>query len=272
MAVTATTPSRDGLRLQRLFGLDFVADATIPEITDVLVAEASDPNDEWRCVVTPNVDHLVRYDRIESEATTARHATMLLPDGMPIIWAGRLLRRPMARRLAGSDLMGELWPRLAEHGIPAVVIASSVEVSDGLRASHPDIRCVVPPMFDPSDEQAVDELIDRVDADVAAIGARFLVVGVSMPKHHLIANRLRSRWGDDDRAKPTVLLLGASPDLFLGLTPRAPRWMQTSGLEWLYRLAREPRRLARRYLIDDVAFVRLVYREWRLLRRSKPVR
>ena len=65
-----------------------------------------------------------------------------------------------------------------------------------------------------------------------------------------------------------MLLLGASPDFTLGLTRRAPEWMQRYGLEWIYRLGLEPRRLAKRYLVDDVAFLPLVWREWRASRRS----
>ena len=269
-----STPRPSALPVQRLFGLDFVGDSTIPDVADALVAEALVTADEWRCLVTPNVDHLVRYERIESEAATARHATMLLPDGMPIVWASRLLRRPLAGRLAGSDLMGELWTRLADRDIPAVVVASTREVADGLAALHPRVRTLVPPYFDVADEAAVQSIIDWIDGAVEAIGARFVVVGVSMPKHHLIANRLRQRWAGRYTGSPTVLLLGASPDLFLGLTPRAPRWMQRTGLEWLFRLVREPRRLARRYLVDDLLFVKLVFREWRTTRsaRSRPAR
>jgi N-acetylglucosaminyldiphosphoundecaprenol N-acetyl-beta-D-mannosaminyltransferase len=62
------------------------------------------------------------------------------------------------------------------------------------------------------------------------------------------------------------MLVGASPDFAVGLAKRAPRWMQRLGVEWLHRLAGDPRRLAKRYLVDDVAFVRLVWREWRARR------
>lgn len=259
------TPDRTlGFRTERLFGLDFVADATIPALADALVVSAAEPGDSWRCVVTPNVDHLVRYDRFPGEADAARAASLVLPDGMPIVWAGRLLGRRLNGRLTGSDLFGALWPRLAEQSIPTVVLASSDAVGDRLKERHADVRVLVPPLFDVSDEPAVTSVIDWIDRSVDDVGARFVVVGVSMPKHHLIANRLRERWRD--RGTPIVLLLGASADLALGLTPRAPAWMQRSGLEWLYRLYREPRRLARRYLIDDVRFVRLLVREWRSAR------
>jgi N-acetylglucosaminyldiphosphoundecaprenol N-acetyl-beta-D-mannosaminyltransferase len=250
---------------QRLFGLDFVSDATIDAVADAVVRAATGPATGWRCVVTPNVDHLVRYDRNPREAEAARHACVVLPDGMPIVWASRLLGRPLKMRLAGSDLFGALWSRLAASSVPTVVVASRAEVADRLRESHAQAQTLVPVQFDVGDEPAVTSVIDWIDEAVAR-GGRVVIVGVSMPKHHLIANRLRERWADLTDDIPIVLLMGASADLSLGLARRAPRWMQRFGLEWLFRLALEPRRLARRYLVDDMKFMRLLGREWRATR------
>lgn len=251
---------------RRLFELDFVAETTVDDVASALVAESGASREHWRCVVTPNVDHLVRYDRIPAEAEVARTASLVLPDGMPIVWASRLFRRPLSRRLTGADLFVALWRLLADGAIPTVAVASNDTVAARMEAEHAAIRTIVPPMFDVEDDAAAEEVIDRVVAAVDEVGARFVVVGVSMPKHHLIARRLRERWAPEFAERPCVLLLGASPDFAFGLTPRAPQWMQRSGLEWLHRLARDPRRMAKRYLVDDVRFVRLVVREWRRTR------
>ena len=257
------TASQVDVRTEHLFDLDFVADATLEELADGLVDTRDDRPDRWRCVVTPNVDHLVRYDRVPLEAEVARHASLVLPDGMPIVWASRLLGRPLARRLTGADLFAALWERLASGGVPTAMIAANEEVVARLTADHPALRCIVPPMFDVSDVATVDALIAETDALCSAIEARFLVVGVSMPKHHLIASRLRERWAADYTGTPTVMLLGQSPEFAVGLVRRAPPWMQRSGTEWLWRLADDPRRLAKRYLVDDVSFLRLLWRELR---------
>jgi N-acetylglucosaminyldiphosphoundecaprenol N-acetyl-beta-D-mannosaminyltransferase len=251
------------LPTERLFGLDFVSRGTIAEVAAVLLDAGDERLNEWRCVVTPNVDHLVRYTRVPIEADVARHARVVLPDGMPIVWASRLLQRPVASRLTGADLFSELWPRLAERRTPTVMVAARDDVVDRLTADHPGLRCVVPPMFDVTDTAAVDAVVAETAALCAETEARFLVVGVSMPKHHLIASRLRDRWAGDYTGTPIVLLLGQSPEFAVGLVRRAPAWMQRSGLEWVWRLADDPRRLAKRYLVDDVAFARLMWKEWR---------
>lgn len=255
------------LPTRRLFGLDFVADGDIESLVEALIDEDGRAPRGWRCTVTPNVDHLVRYERNPLEAEVARAATVVLPDGMPIVWAGKLLGRPLRSRLTGSDLFAALWPELAARSIPAVVIASNDEVAAGLSAEHPGARMIVPPRFEVGDEAAVTALIDEVVAACDEIGARFVVVGISMPKHHLVAHHLERRWQDRDFV-PMVMLLGASPNFHLGITQRAPRWMQRFGLEWLHRLASDPKRMARRYLVDDPRFAGILWREWRAARRG----
>jgi N-acetylglucosaminyldiphosphoundecaprenol N-acetyl-beta-D-mannosaminyltransferase len=269
--MTAPDPRLPDIRTEHLFGLDFVADATIDDLVDALVDEAQRDDAAgggrgWRSVVTPNVDHLVRYRRDPAEEAVARDAMLVLPDGMPVVWASRLLKRPLATRLPGSDLFPVLWPRLAREGIPAVVVAPSDEVARLLEAEHPGARCVVPPFFAADDPAQVDAVVDAAAEAVQAIGARLVFVAISVSKTHVVAARMQARWSatvDGPGPWPVVLLVGASPEFHLGIVERAPAWAQRAGLEWLYRLAKEPRRMARRYLVDDVLFLRLVWDEWR---------
>jgi N-acetylglucosaminyldiphosphoundecaprenol N-acetyl-beta-D-mannosaminyltransferase len=251
------------LATERLFGLDFVADATVEEVSARLLREVDDERPGWRCVVTPNVDHLVRYDRLPDDRAIAESAFLVIPDGMPIVWASRLAKRPLRRRLTGSDLFGHLWPALAAAGTPAVVIAPKPVVAERLEAEHPGARCIVPPIFDVDDEPTVRGILDDVTAAVDGSGARFVFVALSVAKTHALASALRRHWEGSPRPAPLVLLVGAAPEFHLGLVSRAPGWVQRWGLEWAYRLAKEPRRLARRYLVDDPWFALLVWREVR---------
>lgn len=256
----------DPLTTQHLFGCDFVADADMDSVVGLLLDQDDDAPPGWRCTVTPNVNHLVHYSRNPDQAQVARSATLVLPDGMPIVWASRLLGAPLDRRLTGSDLFCALWPVLAHERRPAMVLAAHERVADLLAAEHPTASCVVPPMFDAEDPAQVAEVAEQIAEACASSGARFVFIGVSMPKTHVLASALEQRWSGSE-VRPMVLLLGAAAEFYLGLVPRAPQWMQRSGLEWLHRLTSDPRRLARRYLLEDPRFALLVLREWRGRRR-----
>jgi exopolysaccharide biosynthesis WecB/TagA/CpsF family protein len=148
--------------------------------------------------------------------------------------------------------------------VPTVVGATPEEMARRLSEGNPAVRCIVAPIFDVFDHALLDGVAGDVDALVREIDAQFVFVGVSMPKHHRLANALRGRWlGDPPALWPNVLLVGAAPEFTLGLTRRAPQWMQRTGTEWVHRLLLDPRRMARRYLVDDLRFVGLVWREWR---------
>ena len=256
-------PTRPPLATVHLFGCDMVADATVDEVADAVVGVIEQADRGWSCVVTPNVDHLVRYRDHPDEAEIARSAAICLPDGMPIVWASRLLRRPLRSRLTGSDLFSALWPRLATERVSTVVVAADERVADGLVATHPACHPMIPPHFDRDDSAAVEGVVDDLVAAIDRSSAQVVIVGISLTKTHLLAAHLRRRWSSRPDRPPVVLLLGAAAEFHLGLVPRAPAWMQRSGLEWLHRLAGDPRRLARRYLVDDVRFVAIVAREAR---------
>lgn len=249
--------------------MPFVSEATLDDLVEELTREAASERPGWRSVVTPNVDHVVHYDRHEQDAAVARASFLVLPDGMPVVWSSRLLGRPLRNRLAGSDLFPVLWPRLAADATPVVVVAPSDAVVDGLVAEHPGTRGVVPPFFPVDDDAAVAAVVDEIVAAADEVSARFVFVMLSMAKCHLLAHHLRLRWAGRIEPQPIVVLAGASAEFHLGLVERAPAWMRRWSLEWLHRLALDPRRMARRYLVDDPYFAVLIWREWRSGRRRR---
>jgi N-acetylglucosaminyldiphosphoundecaprenol N-acetyl-beta-D-mannosaminyltransferase len=174
-----------------------------------------------------------------------------LPDGMPVAWATRLFGRP-ATRLAGTDSL----PRTAEWGVDRGLVhffyGGTPAVADLLPGRlgelFPGIRTggSESPPFRPlsDDELAADA------ARIRASGAQALWIGLGAPKQDVIGSALA---GLD--AAPVVLCVGAAFDFIAGTKPRAPEWMQRSGLEWAFRLKSEPRRLWRRYLVGNPKFV-----------------
>ncbi len=218
-------------------------------------------NDGGGSVFTPNVDHIVLAEDNERFREVYSRANLAIADGMPLVWASRLLSEPLPERVAGSDFVPALLERAAERGWRVYLLGGAPGVAalarDKLLAQHPTLQIVgvEAPRFDvddPPETQAA--LVDRVRATRPQI----VLVAFGAPKQELWIDIAR------EALRPAVLMgVGGTLDFIAGTMPRAPRWMSASGLEWLFRLLREPRRLWKRYLIQDPRFLMIVGRKAR---------
>lgn len=179
------------------------------------------------------------------------------PDGMPMVWSGRRAGAHDMQRVYGPDLMLELCREAVLHGWKFYFYGGGDGIADTLSArlqqQFPGLRvvgCHTPP-FRPltSAEDA------SVVSDINFSGADIVWVGLSTPKQELWMSEHRQRL---DAA--ALIGVGAAFDIRAGLVPQAPPWMQRRGLEWFYRLVREPRRLWKRYLINNPKFVVAIMR------------
>jgi N-acetylglucosaminyldiphosphoundecaprenol N-acetyl-beta-D-mannosaminyltransferase len=193
-------------------------------------------------------------------------ATLAVPDGQPLVWALRALGHARATRVYGPDLMALYCARAAGAGTPIYLYGgrdqSALELLElKLGERFPGLRIVgghSPPFraLTPIEE-------DRVIAEIDGSGAAVVWVGIGQPKQELWMQRLRPRL----RA-PLLVGVGAAFDFHAGLVPQAPPWMGRNGLEWTYRLYREPRRLWRRYARYNPRFVAGFARQYLHERRS----
>jgi exopolysaccharide biosynthesis WecB/TagA/CpsF family protein len=218
-------------------------------------------------VVTPNADHLCLAKSTPELVHAYGMSTLALPDGMPMVLLSRTLRLPVRERVAGADLLEPLVARAAEEGVPIYFLGSSAQTCERavelLTARYPAVRIVgwSCPWFDAEGMNAEVELAIVAARDA---GARLIIVAMSGPKQELLMHRYRHLY------EPAVAIgTGAALDFLVGNVDRAPGWISQLGVEWVYRLVKEPRRLWRRYLVRDVGvltvFVPLAAR--RLLRR-----
>jgi N-acetylglucosaminyldiphosphoundecaprenol N-acetyl-beta-D-mannosaminyltransferase len=190
-------------------------------------------------------------DPATMEATLG--ATLAVPDGQPLVWALRALGYPRATRVYGPDLMAKFCERAARSGIPIYLYGGRTPEALALLEAKlgerfPGLRIVggfSPPFREPTPEEQ--------DAAVAAIessGAAVVWVGIGQPKQEKWMGRMRPQL-----SAPLLVGVGAAFDFHAGLVSQAPPWMQRNGLEWVYRLSREPRRLWRRYARYNPLFV-----------------
>jgi len=210
-------------------------------------------------VITPNLDILRRISRDDGFRALAQQADLLVADGMPLVWASRLQHTPLPERVAGSSLTSTLTAAAATHGRSVFFVGGEEGAAEDaacvLRKQHPSLRIAghcCPPLGFEKDALEMRKLREALLPTRPDI----VYVALGCPKQeHLIATlrpELPNTWW---------LGVGISFSFLCGRVHRAPQWMQKAGMEWVHRLVQEPRRLARRYLVDDMPFaVRLLLR------------
>jgi N-acetylglucosaminyldiphosphoundecaprenol N-acetyl-beta-D-mannosaminyltransferase len=220
-----------------------------------------------RGYMTAAAVNLVMSAREDAESLAAvLGATLAVPDGQPLVWALRALGHPLATRVYGPDLMLGFCARAARSGIPMYLYGGrtpeALELLERrLRERFPGLRIeggFSPPFrtLTPAEEQ-------RVIAEINSSGAAVVWVGTGQPKQEKWMRSMRPHL-----SAPLLVGVGAAFDFHAGLVSQAPRWMQRSGLEWLYRLAREPRRLWWRYARYNPLFLIGFARQYAGHRRS----
>ena len=219
-------------------------------------------------VVTPNVDHFMQTRTNCRLRTIYERAGLSLADGMPVVWAAMILGRPLKGKVSGSDLLVELCARAATEGLRVFLLGGrpgvAAKAARILQARHPGLEIVgtYSPTVGADGAGAED---GKVIEMVRQARPHLLLAGLGAPKQELWMARHYQRLG-----VPVCIGVGASFDFVAGEQTRAPRWMQLTGLEWLWRLAHEPGRLWKRYLVDDLPFLWWVLRERLTIREAGP--
>jgi N-acetylglucosaminyldiphosphoundecaprenol N-acetyl-beta-D-mannosaminyltransferase len=204
--------------------------------------------------------HLVMVARDDPEARRAVQRTVTVPDGVPLVWALRLLGHAQASRVYGPDLMARHCERAARDGTPIYLYGGRSDealarLQAALRSRFPGLQIAGgwSPPFRPLTASETDDVAERINSS----GAQVVWVGTGQPK--------QEKWMADMRDRldaPILAGVGAAFDFHAGIVPQAPSWMQRMGLEWCYRLAREPRRLWRRYASYNPRFVAAFARQY----------
>lgn len=230
---------------------------TIARVLEACAEERAAPLRVFSC----NVDMVIKAHRDEDFRRTLASADILNADGMPIVWLGRRLGAPVPERVAGSELVPKLGGACAAAGRSVFLFGAAPGVADAaaerLLRANPTLRVAgtyAPPMGfeqDPAQLAAAIEAVRRTRPDVV-----FVAMGAPRQERFILDH------GAALSAK-VILAIGGSLDMLAGRVRRAPPWVQRSGMEWLWRLAQEPVRLAPRYLVDGPAFLPIAWRELR---------
>lgn len=209
-------------------------------------------------VVTPNVDHIVNLEVDNEFREVYKNADLILTDGMPLIWISKLKSTPIKEKVSGSDLFPKVCELAVKKSYKIFLLGAAEGIADkaaqNLKDKYNGLNIVG--TYSPSygfekNEEEINKIINIVNQANPDI----LAVGVGAPKQEKFIFKYI-----DKLNTPISLAIGATIDFEAGNIQRAPKWMQKCGLEWFYRLCKEPKRMFKRYLIDDIRIFLIMFK------------
>lgn len=211
-------------------------------------------------IVGVNVDQAIRVIENSYSYDIFENAEIVFTDGKPIVWMSKWLKRPIIEKVSGPDLMLLLCERAAQKHYKIFLLGCAEGVAANaakeLEETYPGLQCVgtySPPFGfekDPVELNRIVTMLKNSDADQ-------LFVGMGSPKQDIFIYENMNRY-----QIPVSFSMGAAIDFIGGSVKRAPKWMSDCGLEWFHRMMQNPKRLAKRYLIDDFKILKY-YREFK---------
>ena len=247
----------------QLFGIE-IDRLTLQQAVIQIGVWLQDANKGNKYVVTPNVDHIVSLNKNALFKAAYDGAALIVADGNPVVWASKLLGKPLPGTVPGSDLVPALFDYY-QHDINqnlTVFLLGAMpgvaeKARDNIHRLWPNIKVLGlhSPIFgfDQSETESlyIAQLVARANADL-------VILGLGSPKQEVWANRYCTKLN----AK-VILCVGATIDFIAGEVQRAPVWVRQLKMEWAYRIFCEPKRLFKRYLTGAIVFPQLVFKAWK---------
>lgn len=208
-------------------------------------------------IVTPNVDHIVKIEKDHEFKKIYEEANLILTDGMPLIWISKIVGTPIKEKVSGSDLFPKICELASKNAYKVFLLGAAEGVAEiaaqNLKRKFENLNIVgtySPPLGFEQDDKEVEKIINIININNVDV----LFIGLGAPKQEKFIYKYKDRLNIK-----LSLAVGASIDFEAGVQRRAPKWMQNNGLEWSYRLYKEPKRMYKRYIIDDFKIIKIVF-------------
>lgn len=229
------------------------------KMSDVLKAiEASCIEGNVLSIVPVNVDVLVKAEKDQELNQAIREASYVLADGQILVWISRLYRHPIPEKISGSDLVPEVCRLAAVKGYSIFFLGGKEGVArkaaENVRSRFPDIKIAgtyCPPFGFEYDKEEIDKINDAITTAHPDI----LILCLGCPKQEKYLYTQRGKY-----TAAVTICAGATVDFLAGNIKRAPGWISRCGLEWFYRFLKEPKRLFKRYFVDDIYIIRMMWK------------
>lgn len=219
-------------------------------------------------IVGVNVDQALRVIEDKYSKKIFDNAEIVFTDGKPIIWMAKWLKRPIVEKISGPDLMLLLCERAAKKKYKIFLLGAgpgvAAKAAKKLENDYPGLQCVgtySPPFGFEKNPNEIEKIVSMLKES----GADQLFVGMGSPKQDIFIYENMDKY-----QIPVSYSMGAALDFLGGDVKRAPRWMSDHGLEWLHRVMQDPKRLVRRYLVEDIRII-YYYRKFRASEKERGI-
>jgi N-acetylglucosaminyldiphosphoundecaprenol N-acetyl-beta-D-mannosaminyltransferase len=244
-----------GIERKRIVSLDLSV-LTYQEALNKVVELGKSRTTSYACF--SNVHMTIEANKSQGFQKIVNQSTFAFADGMPLVFALRMLYGIRQDRIAGMDFMGDLFPLCETNGLSIFLYGSTPQIltslSEYVHCSFPLLKIAgtISPPFRPLTKEENEATIDQINSS----GANLVFVGLGCPKQEAWMAK------NSNQINACLLGVGGAFEIYAGLTKRAPKWMQQVGLEWLYRLLQEPKRLFKRYALTNSKFIYLLMKQF----------
>lgn len=209
-------------------------------------------------VITPNVDQIVRMETDSYFKQICDNAELLLTDGHPLLWIAKWYKTPIKEKICGSDLVPKLCEVAVQKGYSVFFLGAAPGVAqraaDKLKEKLPNLKVAgvySPPMGFEEDQ----EELNKINQLLYDSHADMLFVGMGVPKQDIFIYENMKKY-----QIPMSFSIGGTIDFIAGEQKRAPKWVNKIGMEWFYRLCQSPRRMFKRYIVNDSRILKLAWK------------
>ena len=209
-------------------------------------------------VITPNVDQIVRIENDEYFKKICENCELLLVDGHPLMWIAKWYGTPLKEKICGSDLVPKLCMVAAKKGYSIFLLGAAegvaAKAAENLKQKYYGLK-VAGVYSPPYGFEKNKEELEKINKLLFESKADMLFVGMGVPKQDIFIYENMYKY-----QIPMSFSIGATIDFIAGVQKRAPKWMNSIGMEWLYRLIQDPKRMFKRYIVDDMQIFKLAWK------------
>ncbi len=251
-----------------IFGFNFICDMSYDHLAQKIIKDVSDPSSGVSTLITPNAHGIRIYQKYPKLNAFGKRSKYVLPDGQPIVWLSKLTDHRIKQRLTGSDFFPVMYTQIKKTDQHCLFVLSHANLQELFMKERSGDSYLVAPFIHLNDQAKLEEVADEMVQVVLTNKIKHIFIGISDPKQTFLAFYATEKLKKLNYSESCVFyLLGASYEFYFGLKKRAPLFYQKYGLEWLYRLMLEPRRMFNRYVIGNFLFLFIAFK-WMFNKKS----